>query len=162
MARSATVLEPLQLPRRIHTDFRRTIWMDPMSKRKISTARLFLTIAMLAGFSIFIPRLAVAAPFCIEAQGVPLQCWYYEVKECQKAAGKQHARCSANIREIKVSGIGGSFCIVDSGNRPVCAFQNRESCEAVTATRSGSICFQNSTKQSRDPYRYDRMPLQQK
>jgi hypothetical protein len=118
--------------------------------------------AVSCGFTVFLSRPAAAAPFCIEAKGVPAECWYYDVRECKTAAAKEHARCSVNPKEITVSGTGGSYCIVDSGKRPTCSFQNWGSCEDAAAKQSGSICFENSKKQSDDPFRYDRMPLQPK
>ena len=124
--------------------------------------RLPLTVVMLFGALIYLPGSVAAAPFCIESRGVPSQCWYYDVRECKTEAGKEHARCSVNLKEIMVSEAGGSYCIVDSAKRPECAYQSWESCEEVATRRIGSICFLNSMKQSSDPYRDDRMPIQLK
>jgi len=133
-----------------------------MIKDKISIEGLFLVITILSGFSTFCPRPAAAAPFCIEAKGVPPQCWYYDARECKTEAVKEHARCSINPKETMASGAGGSYCIVDSDKRPVCTFQSWESCEDVAAKKNGAVCFQNSKEQNNDPYRYDRMQLQPK
>jgi hypothetical protein len=123
-------------------------------------ARFLLAAALLSGCCFLSPKVSVAAPFCVESVGLTPECWYYDVNQCKKEAGKIHARCSANLREITVSAKGVAFCVVDSTKRPECAFQNRESCEDAAARRSGAICFETSAPPDKDSPLYGRLPAQ--
>ncbi len=99
---------------------------------------------------------AWAAPFCIEQQGLPSECWYYDVQSCRKEATKRNGRCSANADEIVLPENAAPFCIIEAGAAPACVFQSGESCDDEAAARN-AVCFQNiKDEESVDPYRFDR------
>jgi hypothetical protein len=104
------------------------------------------------------PHSARSAPFCIEMEGVPQQCLYFDTKQCWQDAKKQRARCAVNVAELKNSETDNSICMEDSARQPVCGYQNLESCQGEASKRN-AVCFQ-STKAvaSDDPSRLERTP----
>ncbi|MGZ9097472.1 MAG: hypothetical protein ACXW30_04165 [Micavibrio sp.] len=90
-----------------------------------------------------VPSAGYAAPFCIEAEGLSPECWYYDVRSCRQEAEKNGHLCTANLQEITLSDQGASFCIVDSSMVPDCTFQNSENCHQEAAKRN-AVCFQSS------------------
>lgn len=107
------------------------------------------------------PSEAFSAPFCIEVQGLPLECLYYDIGSCKQEAEKRDGYCSVNTEEIALTDQGAPYCIIDSSMMPICAFQGGESCNEEAAKRN-AVCFQNTSgaDQNNDPYRFER-PLYQ-
>lgn len=104
---------------------------------------------------------ALAAPFCVESQGLPAECWFHDVVSCRQEAAKRNGHCSLNQDEVKISDQGAPFCIIDAGMVPVCAFEGGDTCDQEAAKRN-AVCFQNTGgKSNDDPYRFERMPLRQ-
>lgn len=127
-----------------------------MSVNLVAMRSVFTT-AILCVACFFSAKPVTAAPFCIETQGTPSECWYYDVRSCREEAKKKQGRCAVNLNAIKVSGKGAPYCIIDSAMKPWCTFQNEASCETEAARSSAAICFQNAAHQDNDPYRFDRM-----
>ena len=92
---------------------------------------------------------AHAAPFCVEADGMPAECWYHDIGLCKQEADRKRGYCTVNREEIAVPGGDGAFCMVDSTLVPLCAFQHGESCYE-SAARSDAVCFEN-TQAGGDP-----------
>lgn len=90
-----------------------------------------------------VPSTVSGAPFCVEAEGLSPECWYYDVRSCREEAAKKDSLCTANLQEITLSDQGAPFCIIDSSMVPVCAFQHNESCQQE-AEMHNAICFQSS------------------
>ena len=90
-----------------------------------------------------VPSAVFGAPFCVEAQGLPPECWYYDVRTCRQEAEKKSSLCTANLQEITLSGQGAPFCIIDSSMVPDCTFQHSENCNEEAAKRN-AVCFQSS------------------
>lgn len=93
------------------------------------------------------PSAAYGAPFCIESQGLPAECWYYDMRTCREEADKKGSLCTANPQEISFKDQSVPFCIIDPGMKPVCAFQSRDSCQQEAARRDNSVCVQNTSSQ---------------
>ena len=88
----------------------------------------------------------LSAPFCVEADGLPAECWYYDLQSCQKEAARRQAYCSANAEELALASEGAPFCVMGSELIPICVFQNRESCQNA-ATRRNAICVENELQE---------------
>jgi hypothetical protein len=102
------------------------------------------------------PTDALSAPFCVESQGVPAECWFYDIRSCRQEAEKRGGICSVNMEEIELTDQGAPFCIMDSSMIPVCAYQGGETCHEEAGKRD-AVCFQNTGGEvNNDPYRYDR------
>ena len=94
---------------------------------------------------------ASAAPFCVQATGVPAQCLFHDVAACRKQAQRMNAVCGLNPKELMPPKAGQRFCQVDNGPLIQCMFADRRSCDAATA-RSGGICIDGGDASSRpDP-----------
>ncbi len=123
------------------------------------TGRIFFTTAFFCLW--LLPSGVSAAPFCVEAQGLPAECWYYDARSCRQEAIRRNGRCSANLEEVTLPDQGAPFCIVDSGLVPVCSYQNGEDCNAMASARN-AVCFENvgSGTGRQDPYMFERSPYQ--
>lgn len=107
---------------------------------------------------IAVPHTARSAPFCIEGDGVPSQCVYFDTRQCWQDADRQKGICSANLSELNLSEADNSICMVDSARVPVCGYQNLQSCQNEARKRN-AVCFQNAgAVASDDPYRLERSP----
>ena len=71
---------------------------------------------------------AVAAPFCVQVTGIPLQCLYVDPASCQREANRQGGLCASNPAEFKTPVGGAQFCLVESGNVVSCTFSDRATC----------------------------------
>ena len=101
---------------------------------------------------------AFGAPFCVEAQGLPSECLYYDAQSCRAEAAKKDGYCAANPEELVLPDHAAPFCLVDTGMAPDCAFQSGEACHDEAAKRN-AVCFQNTDSGgSDDPYKFDRLP----
>ncbi len=94
---------------------------------------LFIGIAVL---SICIASIGVAAPFCaVFSYGK--QCYYYDLRSCQQAAGNSGA-CVTNDEETKPANGSGKFCVVTSYSTD-CFYFDAQSCKSA-ARSSGGVC----------------------
>ncbi len=114
-----------------------------------------LYIAFFIFFWLLVSPAATAAPFCVEQQGIPSECWFYDVNSCRHEAGRRGGHCSVNLEEVTLPEQGAPFCVMDSGMVPVCSFQSGESCNEAAA-KGNAVCFQNASSESYDPFRMDR------
>ena len=111
---------------------------------------LFAPLIAWAG-SVLLPAAAEAAPFCLQATGVPPQCLFYDVAACRKQAQRMNAVCGLNPKEMIPPPAGQRFCQVDNGPVIQCMFVDRRSCDASSA-RTGGICIDAGDASSRpDP-----------
>lgn len=102
------------------------------------------------------PSGASGAPFCVEAEGVPSECWYYDARLCKEEAFKRSGRCSANLQEISLPKEGQPVCILGSGLVPICSYRSMDDCNNQAANRN-AVCFQKADSDDMpDPYRFDR------
>src|SRR5579863_4136457 len=62
--------------------------------------------------ALIMPVAAQAAPFCIQSQGLPAQCIYYDAGDCQREANRQGAICTASPDEVTLSTNLGQYCLV--------------------------------------------------
>ena len=102
----------------------------------------------------FFSLAAFAAPFCIETEGAPDECWFYDVKLCRKEAERRGGTCTANPDEVSGSEYGAPFCLMEAGMIPVCAFQNSENCHQEAA-RKNTVCYENTKGDEGDPQMLD-------
>ncbi|WP_119422671.1 hypothetical protein [Desertibaculum subflavum] len=94
---------------------------------------------------------AAAAPFCLQATGVPPQCLFYDVAACRRQALRMNAVCGLNPKELMPPATGQRFCQVENGPVIQCLYPDRRSCDAATARRGG-ICIDAGDAASRpDP-----------
>lgn len=93
--------------------------------------------AFAAGLALASP--AGAAPFCADITGIPPQCIYEDVLQCQQYAQRQGGQCSANRNELKLEGLVGQFCLVSPSRASQCVFPDRATCYQAAA-RSGGAC----------------------
>jgi hypothetical protein len=114
---------------------------------------------LFAFFCLFASGSASGAPFCVEAQGLPSECWYYDIRLCKQEAAKRDAHCTANNQEISAGRQGAAYCIVDTGMVPVCSFEIAEACHMAAANQN-AVCFKNSGSADFDPYRLSRPAFQ--
>lgn len=102
---------------------------------------------------------AYSAPFCVEGESIPAECWYYDIRACKEEAAKRKGYCSVNHEEISLPETGAPFCMIDSAMIPVCAYQNGETCH-MQASAKNAVCFQNISNTNIDPFRFDRLRSQ--
>ncbi len=95
------------------------------------------------------PSAAPGAPFCIEAEGLSPECWYYDVRSCMQEAKKRDSLCTANSQEVALPDRSTPFCVIDSSMIPDCTFQYSEDCYQEAASRN-AVCFQNSSVEGED------------
>jgi hypothetical protein len=101
---------------------------------------------------------ALAAPFCVQLTGFPLQCLYSDPASCQQEANRMGGRCTANPAEFKTPAGGSQFCVVQSGNVASCVYPDRASCD-TEANRINAACIAatpTTPPQAVDPYELKR------
>lgn len=81
---------------------------------------------------------AVAAPFCVDMTGIPLQCLYADPALCQRDADRQGGRCAANPAEFLTPAGSAPFCVIESGNVASCTYPDLASCDAESRRRGGA------------------------
>lgn len=81
---------------------------------------------------------SLAAPFCIEQTGIPLQCYYVDPALCQRDALRQGGRCSPNPAEFKTPATALQYCLVEAGNVVSCQYPDRADCDADSNRRHGA------------------------
>jgi len=86
----------------------------------------------------FSPAL-LAAPFCA-VFSFGKQCYYYNLADCQRAAGSQGA-CIVNDAETRPLAGGAKFCVVNSWGTQ-CHYFDADSCRRAAAS-SGGACVVN-------------------
>jgi hypothetical protein len=101
-----------------------------------------------------VPLAAQAAPFCIESQGLPAQCIYYDAGDCQKEAGRQGATCSANPDEMHLTSNVGQYCLITSQQISLCIYSDRNTCSIDAARQHGACTYAPTVAPSGapDPY----------
>jgi len=93
----------------------------------------------------------LAAPLCLEIQGIAPQCLHVDPAQCEREARAQGGRCRLNPA-VSMQAIGGSsYCAVESGIL-MCIYGDRASC--VTAGGAHRMCIPASLKAypNPDPY----------
>lgn len=103
---------------------------------------------------------ALAAPFCLIGLGLPPQCIYFDVAQCNKASSPPDIVCIVDP-SVTLNMTGGSrYCVVDSFNTAQCLYDDHNACDTA-AGRAGAICFDRSTNtSSNNPFRFDqRVPF---
>lgn len=113
-----------------------------------------LALAVIAALALHAPA-ARAAPFCVEAEGLPADCLYHDLASCKQEAARKQGYCTVNKEEITLSANDDAFCTMDSSLVPLCVFQNGEDCYASAAS-GNAICFENSKTETYDPHHMDR------
>jgi hypothetical protein len=91
-----------------------------------------------AGLSLLISGQALAAPFCVQATGIPDQCLFVDPKSCQAEAQRQRGQCVANSNEVKAPPRSQAFCMVQSGNVLSCIYPDRADCDKDSARMKGA------------------------
>lgn len=99
---------------------------------------------------------ALAAPFCLQNQGMTPQCIYYDPAICQRDAQKQNAECGVNPRESKPMNGSGQYCLVMSGGISFCEYQDYDSCQAEARRRNAACTGAPTRNPSRPPDPYSR------
>ena len=98
---------------------------------------------------------AVAAPYCINIQGITEQCLYFDANECRIQAQRAGGSCDVNPTEVTLPSAGTyPYCVVGAGYS-ACKFVDRGSCDAE-ARRLKANCVQSFTASASappDPYR---------
>lgn len=79
-----------------------------------------------------------AAPFCVEASGLPLRCEFVDPGQCQSEATRYGGRCVANRDEFATPPGGLPYCVVESGYVATCAFPDARSCNDEAKRRSAA------------------------
>jgi len=96
----------------------------------------------LAGMLALMPfAAALAAPFCVDVTGIPLQCLYVDPALCQHEAARQNGQCSPNPAEFRTPVSAQQYCLVEAGNLVSCLYPDRSDCN-VEATRRHGACIQ--------------------
>ncbi len=96
-----------------------------------------------------------AAPFCVEKQGMPAECNFYDAVECRKRSEQVSGVCSVNPAEIRLQPGVGKYCVVDSNHVSMCQYADRTSCDN-DAVRYGAVCIEYpSADVQPNPYRID-------
>lgn len=103
-----------------------------------------------------LPSTAVAAPFCLQNQGMTPQCIYYDPTICQRDAQKQNAECGVNPRETRVQSGAGQYCVVTAARISVCHFQDYNSCQAEARRQNGACTGAPDRNPARPPDPYSR------
>ncbi len=111
--------------------------------RKLSILR-FMTASMMS----FLLNLhdSIAAPFCLELDGVAPQCDYVDVAACRRRAAKISGSCIANPEEISLPKDIGDYCVIDATLSYECMYPDRASCEDE-AKRRNAVCMDNSVQE---------------
>src|SRR5579871_1569454 len=107
--------------------------------------RLILVGTFFAGFA----AAANAAPFCIEAQGIPPQCHYYDTSQCQREATQIAGDCTVDPAILKGKEGQGAYCLIDSALVVRCLYPDPNSCNAE-AMRGSGICVANPADVNRE------------
>jgi hypothetical protein len=125
--------------------------MLPVAKLYVQpTWRPYLIVLGVLGM----PLAAHAAPFCIQSQGLPAQCIYYDAGDCQKEANRQGAICSANPDEVHMTANVGQYCLITSQQVSLCIYSDRDTCIADAARQHGACSYAPEVAPSGapDPY----------
>ena len=91
-----------------------------------------------AGLGLSLASQAIAAPYCVNVTGIPLQCLYVDPAACQAEALRQHGECDANPEEVKAPARAQAFCLVQSGNVLSCIYPDRADCDRDSKTMKGA------------------------
>lgn len=83
---------------------------------------------------------AQASPYCLDLEGVPLQCLYVDPGQCAQEAARLGGRCNVNPAELKTPPGPGQFCVVEAVGAIACIYADRASCED-DSTRRGTACI---------------------
>lgn len=81
---------------------------------------------------------AMAAPFCVQVTGVPLQCLYVDPGLCQQEANRNGGRCAANPAEFVTPVTALQYCLVDAGNVASCIYPDHADCDREAALHGGA------------------------
>lgn len=101
---------------------------------------LYIIGLLLAAAMLYAPGV-LAAPFCVQAQGIPPECYYDDASQCRKRAAELKGLCVANRAELAVTAFGaGKYCMVDSHRIVQCIYIDRASCDA-DAARHDAACI---------------------
>jgi hypothetical protein len=105
---------------------------------------------------LFIPAPSIAAPFCVQAQAIPAECFYYDAVQCRKRAHELNGLCVANPGELVITPGGtGKYCLVLSSRHTQCVYADRTTCENDAVPASG-VCIERAPQDIQDdPYRFD-------
>ena len=98
--------------------------------------RRFRFIPLLA--AVLVAGQAAAAPFCVQVEGLPLQCLFVDPGQCRQEADRQGGICAANPAEFTTPAGGMPFCTVESGNVSTCMYPDRASCDTEGRQRGGA------------------------
>jgi len=82
---------------------------------------------------------AIAAPFCVELTGFPLQCMYVDPGQCQHEADRLGGICASNPTEFTTPVGGMPFCTVESGNVPNCVYADRRTCSTDSRQKERNL-----------------------
>lgn len=97
----------------------------------------------------------LAAPFCVESQGIPPECIYVDAGQCRQRAHEQKGLCVVNPDELTIGTGTGKYCLVDSSRIVQCNYSDFTSCDAE-AKKQGAVCIETVTSNiQRDPYQLD-------
>jgi hypothetical protein len=99
-----------------------------------------------------------AAPLCLQAANIPLQCIYVDAAQCQRESHRLGGQCALNPSQ-PLTPIGDApFCIVESGTALTCQYHDRPSCTAESRRRNGAcVAAVPQPFPTQDPYE-DRRP----
>jgi hypothetical protein len=114
--------------------------------------------AVIGSVLLVVPRLLLAAPFCVQTQAIPPQCIYADAAACDTRARQMGGTCSANPSEVHVYGGLGHFCLLTSGKTSSCVYPDRSDCDREAQHQRG-VCIQAPDRPESpgpDPYRYVR------
>ncbi len=81
---------------------------------------------------------AMAAPFCVQMTGIPLQCLYIDPALCQKEALRNGGRCAVNPAEFVTPVTASQYCLVEAANVVACIYPDRADCDAESRRRGGA------------------------
>ena len=91
-------------------------------------------------------HLAVAAPFCVERQGIAPECYYIDSDQCRKRAGEISGRCTVNAEEVDFPAAYGNYCMVASGGIVQCIYVGFDDCDREAKLNKG-VCTLNPERQ---------------
>lgn len=99
---------------------------------------------------------AMAAPYCVNIQGITPQCLYFDAHQCRTQAQRSGGSCAINPTEVTLpSGGTYPYCVTGPGYTS-CKFVDRGSCEAE-AGRQRASCVESfsagAASAPPDPYR---------
>lgn len=87
------------------------------------------------------PNMALAAPYCVNIQGMPSECYYDDANLCRERASEVSGLCKINPGEIELPSGYGNYCLVASGGIISCIYQDFDSCERVAINNNGICTF---------------------